>query len=234
VSWRDHLPVHPAAELFPLMSKDELRELAEDIRDNGLIQGVDIQKGKLLDGRNRLDAMELVHGSNFDLRSIAHNVDDDIDPYEYVISVNAHRRHLTPEQKRDLIAKVLKAKPEASNATIAKQVKVDDKTVAKVRQKLESTSEIPKLKKTVGADGKSRAKPERRRITKAQKERDRKECVALAQKVNDAQQEKARWLVNHPGTQEQIIDQILELFDLLDRKGQARCANEVKKILSAD
>jgi hypothetical protein len=52
----------------------------------------------------------------------------------------------------------LKAKPEASNATVAKQVKADDKTVAKVRRKLESTSEIPKLKKTVGADGKSRPK----------------------------------------------------------------------------
>jgi hypothetical protein len=35
-------------------------------------------------------------------------------------------------------------------------VKVDDKTVAKVRDNLESTSEIPKLEKTVGKDGKAR------------------------------------------------------------------------------
>src|SRR5262249_49809216 len=63
---------------------------------------------------------------------------------------------LTAEQKRELIAKLLKAKPEASNATVAKQTKADDKTVAKVRRKLESTSEIPKLEKTVGADGKER------------------------------------------------------------------------------
>ena len=27
-TWRDVLPVHPAVELFPLMNKDELRELA--------------------------------------------------------------------------------------------------------------------------------------------------------------------------------------------------------------
>jgi hypothetical protein len=35
-SWRDELPVHPAAELFPMMSRDELIELGEDIKANGL------------------------------------------------------------------------------------------------------------------------------------------------------------------------------------------------------
>jgi hypothetical protein len=29
-NWRDHLKVHPAADLFPLMSEAELKELAED------------------------------------------------------------------------------------------------------------------------------------------------------------------------------------------------------------
>ena len=32
-SWRDVLPIHPAAELLPLMSSDELRELADDIKN---------------------------------------------------------------------------------------------------------------------------------------------------------------------------------------------------------
>jgi hypothetical protein len=35
-SWRDVLPIHPAAELFPLMSEAELRELGEDIKQNRL------------------------------------------------------------------------------------------------------------------------------------------------------------------------------------------------------
>src|SRR5262245_55299485 len=64
-SWRDVLPIHPAADLFPMMSPDELRALAEDIKKNGLRYPIvfclaDDGKGRLLlDGRNRLDAMEL-------------------------------------------------------------------------------------------------------------------------------------------------------------------------------
>jgi hypothetical protein len=79
-SWRDIIAIHPAAELIPLMSPAELRELGENIKKNGLRQPVvvcwdgkgkeeinDPSKYKFLDGRNRLDAMELV-GSPFQLR----------------------------------------------------------------------------------------------------------------------------------------------------------------------
>jgi ParB-like chromosome segregation protein Spo0J len=191
VSWRDHLPVHPAADLFPLMSESELRELGEDIKARGLLSPICLDGGKLLDGRNRLDAMELV-GIEFELRrernkfclnlpksGIANGALElagsfDGDQYDYVLSANLHRRHLTSEQKRELIAKVLKAKPEVSNATIAKQTKTTDKTVAKVRRKLESTSEIPRLEKTTGADGRQRKarpkkppKPADRRVTES-------------------------------------------------------------------
>jgi hypothetical protein len=178
MSWRDHLKIHPSAELFPLMSEGELRELGEDIKKNGLRSPIIICKGRrLLDGRNRLDAMELV-GLKFEIERNYYGYygfrydlgDDELndffhksegirefkgeDPYAFVLSANLHRRHLTGEQKRDLIAKVLKAKPEASNRQIATQVKADHKTVAAVRNDLESVGEIPHLEKTVGADGK--------------------------------------------------------------------------------
>jgi hypothetical protein len=171
--WRKHLKVHPAAELFPPLAPDELQALVDDIRANGLQQPIVVDAEKrLLDGRNRLDALALagvlgVHDKGDLIHTeIGMGVIPwkyicrfDLDPYDLVLSYNIHRRHLTPEQKRDLIAKVLKAKPEQSNNAIAKQVKVDDKTVAKVRRGLESTSEIPKLEKTVGADGKKRKQP---------------------------------------------------------------------------
>src|SRR5208283_1918753 len=61
--WREVLQVHPAAELFPLMAPDELKELADDVKSNGLRERVDLWRDTdgtvvLLDGRNRLDALE--------------------------------------------------------------------------------------------------------------------------------------------------------------------------------
>jgi ParB-like chromosome segregation protein Spo0J len=203
-SWRDYLKVHPAAELFPLMSEPELRELGENIKANGLISPIIALPvdGQLhvLDGRNRLDAMELagvvlnhkflnacINGSKNGAHAI--QVIEVADPYDYVISANLHRRHLTSEQKRDLIAKVLKAKPEASNRQIAKQVKAHHTTVGTVRAEMESTGEISQLDKTTGADGKKRKKPAKKRAVETDQERrDREECVALYQKVLDAEQ----------------------------------------------
>src|SRR5262249_52732963 len=121
-SWRDVLPIHPAAELFPRMSADELRTLGEDIKKNGLTSPIVLwEAGKttqlfLLDGRGRLDAMEAVGlpvvgkdgewlDLNFALRCAGRIRGGD--PYAYVVSANVHRRHLSAEQKRDLIGKLI-------------------------------------------------------------------------------------------------------------------------------
>jgi hypothetical protein len=181
-SWRDVLSVHPAADLFPLMTPDELRALGEDIKKSGLKIPVTVWSGKgeplqLLDGRNRLDAMEAVGIPIKRLKRFieyyceesmlwedgSQCINADTDPYAYVISANIHRRHLTAEQKRDLIAAVLKAQPDKSNRTIAKQTKADHKMVGTVREKLEATGEIPQLDKTTGADGKARAIPKKKK-----------------------------------------------------------------------
>jgi hypothetical protein len=179
-NWRANLPVHPAAELFPLMSESELRELGEDIKKHGLSNPVtlwrdDADGGQLylLDGRNRLDAMGMVgiafYNTKYDVRKPnGHVLSNTLpgkpglyalktDPYAFVLSANINRRHLTADQKRDLIAKVLKAKPDASNRQIAKQVKADDKTVAKVRSDLVSRSEIPNVE--TRTDTKGRKQP---------------------------------------------------------------------------
>jgi hypothetical protein len=80
------------------------------------------------------------------------------DPYAFVISANIQRRHLTSEQKRELIDKLLKAQPERSDRVTAKLAKTDHKTVAAQRSKLEATGEIPQLDERVGADKKTRRK----------------------------------------------------------------------------
>jgi ParB-like nuclease domain len=169
-SWRDAMSVHPATALFPIISDAELDELGEDIRRNGLQQPITILRKSnddelLLDGRNRLDALERVgikfylqrrkHGK-WDLKiledgvptasiELVHTVDDSVDPYAYVMGANIHRRHLTSEQKRELIAKLLKENPVRSNLATATLAHADDKTVASVRKDLEARSEIPNV-----------------------------------------------------------------------------------------
>ncbi|MBR0945914.1 ParB N-terminal domain-containing protein [Bradyrhizobium liaoningense] len=160
-SWRDVIKVHPAADLFPMMSPDELKALGEDIRQNGMRVDIAVTRTRdghwsLVDGRNRLDAAEVVGlsitiaGYPPESEFLFVKVGDEArraaftdDPYRYALSANIHRRHLTGEQKRELIAKVLSAQPEKSNRSIAKQIKVDDKTVGNVRRELEQRAEIP-------------------------------------------------------------------------------------------
>jgi hypothetical protein len=153
-SWRDVIKVHPAADLFPMMTADELKALGEDIKKNGLRVPVILwEAGEdtlvLLDGRNRLDAMEAVGLPVLDQdNQLGWNVVGDLgrgDPYELVLSANIHRRHLTAEQKRDLIAKVLKAQPEKSDRQIAEQIKASPSTVGKVRKELEHVGDVSNL-----------------------------------------------------------------------------------------
>ena len=61
--------------------------------------------------------------------------------------------------QRVRIEAALRSRPGESNRAIAGNLGVDDKTVAAVRSALEATAEIPRLMKTIGADGKARRKP---------------------------------------------------------------------------
>jgi ParB-like chromosome segregation protein Spo0J len=53
-------PVHPIADLFPMMTDEELADLAADIKANGLLHPIVVDKeGALIDGRNRARACEI-------------------------------------------------------------------------------------------------------------------------------------------------------------------------------
>lgn len=166
--WRDVLLIHPAAELFPLMTPEELRELADDLLTNGLRERVNLFDDPelgvcVIDGRNRLDALALLGETDFDphnepvphfYRFVGQDKCKPFDPVGYVISKNVRRRHLTPEQRRDVIAKLLALDPAKSNRQLAAQVGVSHVTVGAVRSELEATGH--QLEMTVGRDGKAR------------------------------------------------------------------------------
>jgi hypothetical protein len=204
---RNDLDVHPAAGLFPLMSPDELCALGEDIVKNGLTSPIVLWRAspegqlQLLDGRNRLDAIELITGKPVEVGApslmagefLATDkvivLDHRVDPWAYTISANIHRRHLTTEQKRELIAKLLKATPEKSNRQIAETVKASPTTVGTVRAEMESTVQIGQLPKRIGKDGKGRKQPAQKRTAPAKPKRstsqDRRELAVKQAHIDE-------------------------------------------------
>lgn len=93
--------IHPAAELFPVMTAEELQGLIKDIEENGQREPVTLWNGKLIDGRNRATVCEKL-GLDLDCCEL----DPDTDPIKWVLSHNLHRRHLTPSQKAMVAVKL--------------------------------------------------------------------------------------------------------------------------------
>jgi hypothetical protein len=151
-SWRDVLPIYPAANMFPLMKETDpgaLDELAVDIKQHDLKNPIALWAGdtthvlQLLDGRNRLDAMEragvclVTSDGKFDLAAVRTTIlfSRETDPHAYVVSVNINRRHLTADDKRKIIADLIKANPQRSDRQIAKLVDASPTTVGDQRRK---------------------------------------------------------------------------------------------------
>jgi len=135
---------HPHADLFPLLDAGALHELAADIKVNGLQIPILLYQDKIIDGRNRYLACTL---ASVTPRFETLDAKDDAAALVRVISLNLHRRHLTSEQKRDIIGRLVKADPTRSDRQVAADVKVDHKTVGAVRQGMEQRGEIPHVDK---------------------------------------------------------------------------------------
>jgi ParB-like chromosome segregation protein Spo0J len=147
----DRLEPHPLAELFPLIEGAEFDSLVADIKANGLIDPIVTFEGKILDGRNRYRAC--IDG-DVEVRTVEFA---DGNPLAFVVSKNVHRRHLTADQKRNLVAELIMAAPEKSDRQIAEQTKVSPTTVGKVRKDLEHAGDVSKL--DTRADTKGRKQP---------------------------------------------------------------------------
>jgi len=172
-SWRDAWPTHEACSLVPPMPADELHALGEDIVKNDLVSPIVLWRASpdgqpvLLDGRSRLDGLELITGKPVEIDPpnltcgdfIALDrviVLDGIDPYTYAISANICRRNLTDEQRQNALIKLIARTPSKSDREIGKEAGVDHKTIAKARAKGKATGEVSPVEKRIGRDGKVR------------------------------------------------------------------------------
>lgn len=87
----ESIEFHEAASIFPL-DEEHLDELAADIKETGLQVSIETLGGKIIDGRRRYMACEKA-GVQPRYREVKV-----VDPVAYVVSLNLHRRHLTPSQ----------------------------------------------------------------------------------------------------------------------------------------
>lgn len=90
--------LHPLSTLFPRMQGADFEALCNDIQMNGLREPIVLHDGMILDGGNRYRACEQVGVKptfkTFDGSSIV----------AFVLSVNLHRRHMTPGQQAAIVA----------------------------------------------------------------------------------------------------------------------------------
>lgn len=85
---------HPAANVFPLMDDVRLQGLADDIALNGLREPIQVYRGKVLDGRNRLAACEIAG-----VTPRFEHLPDDVSPWRMAWSLNGQRRDLSSDQR---------------------------------------------------------------------------------------------------------------------------------------
>jgi ParB-like chromosome segregation protein Spo0J len=96
------MKIHPAADIFPMMSDEELQDLAADIKESGLIHPIvtDADGEVLIDGRNRLAACKIA-GVEPTFEKL-----NGQDAVAYIVSTNLARRTLTKGQQAMSLAMI--------------------------------------------------------------------------------------------------------------------------------
>jgi hypothetical protein len=127
------------------------------------VRGVEIPlvvdgEGEVIDGHHRRRAVAELRAEGHEIGAppeiVREDLETEAEKRDEAWRLNMQRRHLNRAQKRDVIAAKLRESPEWANNRIASLLGVDGATVNSVRVELEAASEIPKLERLVGKDGK--------------------------------------------------------------------------------
>ena len=181
--WRKGILIHPAAERLELQSDDTFARFFKDIKRDGqrvpVVFWVDATAEEyrksagtiplqLIDGRNRLDALELAGvpiltpkgGISPRVKSVIYF--NDTNPYALVASLNIHRRNLSRGQIQAYIDYMLEKSPELSDRAIATATGTSPPTVGKRRKKAEAAGRISPITKRKGQDNRTTTPAPRR------------------------------------------------------------------------
>jgi hypothetical protein len=91
--------IHPAANIFPMMSAAAFAQLKASIEEIGLQEPVVLWRGQIIDGRNRLRACE-----ELGIEPQEAELEDDADPVAFALAANQLRRNITNKSQLAICA----------------------------------------------------------------------------------------------------------------------------------
>lgn len=142
-----HYLHHEAADKYPMIEGEAFAAFKADIKANGQRLPIYIQNGLIIDGRNRQKAC-----AELGIEAVYQEIEGD--PYELADSLNLHRRHLTKEQRNDMILK--KRAEGKSTRQIAEEVGVGIGTVHRTLEATVPNGTVETPTEITGKDGKKR------------------------------------------------------------------------------
>jgi hypothetical protein len=132
---------------MPDLTPDEYAALKADIAERGVMVPVEYDEdGNILDGCHRVRICDEL-GIRWWPRIVRKGLSEE-GKRAHARTLNLARRHLSGEQRRELIAQQLRETPEQSNRQIADALGVSHHTVADQRVQLESIGQIAQCDRT--------------------------------------------------------------------------------------
>lgn len=128
---------HELSAICTDMPDDEFEELCADVKKRGLVHPIIVFENQILDGWHRYRACLRTHSQPKFLPMPGK------DPVDFVISTNIHRRNLSGAQRGIIVTllhnwkskgRPLKNEPAQSNAQMAKQAGVSERTIKQAKK----------------------------------------------------------------------------------------------------
>lgn len=132
-------------QVMPPLSADEYQELKADIAKRGVLVAVELDDaGNILDGHHRVQAAQELGLQDWP-QIVRIGLTED-EKRTHARKLNMARRHLSREQRREMIEATARENPNKSNRQIANDLGVSEHTVASVR------GDNPELRRAQNAD----------------------------------------------------------------------------------
>ena len=128
-------------QLLPALSEAEYAALRESIAEHGIRVPIEVDEdGNILDGHHRAAIAEEL---GIDCpQVVVSNLDTETSKRTVALMLNLSRRHLTREQKRQVIAASIEADPHLSDREHARRCGASPTTVGTVRRSMSSVSKL--------------------------------------------------------------------------------------------